>query len=490
MIRQSAQLFGETAESSLSLETQLDAIRRWVASKPEVYRGVRPPIVEHAVSGAAPLRAGFDAMRAQAAPDVDFVIYKFDRLARDLLHQETIVRAVRLEGSAVVSISEPNSDLVRGIFGAVNEDFRRQLAERMRDVYRGRAARGVQGGRPPYGYGRAGVQVVARSDGTIHERPHGDFSVREDQAAVIREVFGRYDGGETRWSISVDLNRRGVATARGSAWTLDTVSGLLGRGLYAGRVAFGGAETGRVREEYRIVGGELYDRVQARLSREARTRGGKKGASWLDGLVEHGCGARMYAVWHADRQGTRFWCRSQTTAGGRCACPGRTVAAGKLEAAAFACLVRDLGGVRTLAEAVAWAEAEAGGAVARDRRGEIARALVRLGQRVERARSLYVEEGDDAARSAYVRVRDAAAVERLRLEGEAVALPAAPDAGRFTAMAAHLGEARALLPLLSDDGRRGLVEGLAVAVYDGRTVCWTWTGEASAFVPSPVSVAV
>lgn len=43
------------------------------------------------------------------------------------------------------------------------------------------------------------------------------------EAAIVQEIFKRYTKGETPYSISVDLNRRGVTTAKGKAWIDATV---------------------------------------------------------------------------------------------------------------------------------------------------------------------------------------------------------------------------------------------------------------------------
>jgi hypothetical protein len=39
------------------------------------------------------------------------------------------------------------------------------------------------------------------------------------EAEVIREIFARFGKGENHYAISVDLNKRGINTAKGRAWT-------------------------------------------------------------------------------------------------------------------------------------------------------------------------------------------------------------------------------------------------------------------------------
>lgn len=39
------------------------------------------------------------------------------------------------------------------------------------------------------------------------------------EAAIVREIFDRFTRGEAPYSIAVDLNRRGIKTAKGMAWS-------------------------------------------------------------------------------------------------------------------------------------------------------------------------------------------------------------------------------------------------------------------------------
>ncbi len=64
------------------------------------------------------------------------------------------------------------------------------------------------GGRRPYGY----------SDQRL---------VVPEEAAVIREVARRLVAGETLMSVAKDLNRRNIATARGSKWTCQTLKHIV-----------------------------------------------------------------------------------------------------------------------------------------------------------------------------------------------------------------------------------------------------------------------
>ncbi len=87
--RQSRGKPGETRETSLSLESQEDEIRAWgQANGFRVERAIR----DHDLVGDDAHRPGIAEMEAPTAPGVTFAVFKWDRLARDLILQETIVR--------------------------------------------------------------------------------------------------------------------------------------------------------------------------------------------------------------------------------------------------------------------------------------------------------------------------------------------------------------------------------------------------------------
>lgn len=154
------------AERGLSLEEQEDVIRRWA-------RAGRHRIVswhrDEGVSGANGLgtREGLaDALEAirdrQAAC---LVVYRLDRLARDLIVQETVLAEVWRLGGQVFSTfpseagylsddpDDPSRKLIRQMLGAVAEYEKAMVALRLRMGRRRKAAKGGYAhGAPPYGW--------------------------------------------------------------------------------------------------------------------------------------------------------------------------------------------------------------------------------------------------------------------------------------------------------------------------------------------------
>jgi DNA invertase Pin-like site-specific DNA recombinase len=147
-----------------------------------------------------------EALAALKAGDAStLVVYRIDRLARDLILQETLVEQLRDQGTPVRSASEPDLDtdtddatkvLIRQIIGAVSQYERAVIRGRM---MAGRAAKRAQGGYVggtlPYGFQLEDGQVVPDPDeqkvvALVGRMTLGEKSLRE----ICRELDKRGEG--------------------------------------------------------------------------------------------------------------------------------------------------------------------------------------------------------------------------------------------------------------------------------------------------------
>ena len=113
---------------------------------------------DHGVSGAASRRPALDkALRATQAGDV-LVVWKLDRLGRDLRHLVNLVHDLTARGigfkvleghGAEIDTTTANGRLIFGIFAALAEFERELISERTRAGIRAARHRGVRIGRPP-----------------------------------------------------------------------------------------------------------------------------------------------------------------------------------------------------------------------------------------------------------------------------------------------------------------------------------------------------
>jgi len=139
------------------------------------------------------------------------VVYRLDRLARDLVLQETLMARMRKAGVEVLSVTEPDIDsddatriLVRQVLGAIGQYERALIRSRMAA---GRAAKlaagGYGGGRPPFGWRAEGRELVPEP-------------VEQETIALIRRLSAE---GLSSRQIAAKLDEAGHRPKAGQHWT-------------------------------------------------------------------------------------------------------------------------------------------------------------------------------------------------------------------------------------------------------------------------------
>jgi DNA invertase Pin-like site-specific DNA recombinase len=159
--------------------------------------------------------------RLKAGEASKLVVYRMDRLARDLILQETLVERLREQGTPVLSASEPDLDtdsddptkvLIRQIVGAVSQYERAVIRGRMMAGKAAKAAQGgFTGGRPPYGFRIEAGEL----------RPH------HDEQEVIALVGRLHADGMSLRAIGDELDRLGVRPRGGARWHPTTVQRIV-----------------------------------------------------------------------------------------------------------------------------------------------------------------------------------------------------------------------------------------------------------------------
>jgi DNA invertase Pin-like site-specific DNA recombinase len=141
------------------------------------------------------------------------VVYRLDRLARDLLLQETVHARLEAGGAALLSVSEPAVDgddatrvLVRQLLGGIAQYERAVIRGRMmagKDAKVAKVAKGGHGGgRPPYG--------CRAARGALEPNP--------EEAAIVEVVKTKRTEGASYREIATALSEVGIATRSGSTW--------------------------------------------------------------------------------------------------------------------------------------------------------------------------------------------------------------------------------------------------------------------------------
>ena len=155
------------------------------------------------------------------------VVYRLDRLARDLLLQETVHARLEAGGAAVLSVSEPSVEgddatrvLVRQLLGGISQYERAVIRGRMMAGKAAKVAKGgYGGGRPAYG---------CKAEG-------GELVVNEAEAAVIDTVTTMRRSGASFRVIAAALSDAGIVTRSGGSWNPNQVRRIAQRkGVAAG----------------------------------------------------------------------------------------------------------------------------------------------------------------------------------------------------------------------------------------------------------------
>ena len=149
------------------------------------------------------------------------VVYRFDRLARQLLVQLTVTDRLDKVGARVLSTSEPDvdgpdelRDLIRNILASIAAYERAVIRGRMMAGRRAKAAEGrYVGGIPRFGYSANAGELVPD----------------EREQAVVGRILALQAQGCSLRTIAQRLNDEGLRPKRGERWQATQVARVLER---------------------------------------------------------------------------------------------------------------------------------------------------------------------------------------------------------------------------------------------------------------------
>ncbi len=228
------------------------------------------------------------------------LLWKFSRFARN--REDSVVYKSMLRrqlGIDVLSVSEPVGDdkmsvLIEALIEAMDEYYSINLAEEVKRGMTEAARRGKLQATASFGYKLA--------DGALVPDP--------DEAALVKEIFRRFIGGDGLYPIARQLNSLGALTHRGNQFENRTVEYILRNPVYIGKLRWNPA--GRTRRDYKneniiladadhepLIDQETWDKAQhildetkARLGHHRRPATELK--TWPGGIVRcASCGATL-----------------------------------------------------------------------------------------------------------------------------------------------------------------------------------------------------
>ena len=182
-------------------------------------------------SGKNEARDGFQQLKADiAAKKIDVVlVYRLDRLSRNVRDIYDFLDSIKHAGVAFVSITEgfdtttAMGRAMLGVAAVFAQLTREMISENTRDGLMRRVEAGFHPGSFLYGY--------------EYSKELGHYLFCEGEAEVVRQIFSLYT--DDKWGtekIARMLNLRGVRTRTDTEWHGATIGVMLQNVAYAGRV--------------------------------------------------------------------------------------------------------------------------------------------------------------------------------------------------------------------------------------------------------------
>lgn len=251
-------------------------------------------------------RPGYKRLLASVAAGTTraFVAQDQDRLLRDIREGEDLIDLVEKYGVRLRTLRGGEPDLTKAdgrmqvrMKAVIARQELEKKSERQRDGARNDADKGrFYAPRRAFGY---------NTDGTV----------RECEAAVVRDAFERAARGESLPAIAEVMNVVGLTTVRGNAWQRSGVRAMLLNPRYAGWRVYHPGQPDEVRRKGAwpaIIGEEDWERVEALLTNpDRRTTGDHPGGTarrWLgSGLYVCGTCAAPVKIAGRDRVQSRAY---------------------------------------------------------------------------------------------------------------------------------------------------------------------------------------
>ncbi len=226
-------------------------------------------------------------LRKRREPRPVILVEKTDRLYRNLkdwvlLDEMNVDIHLVKEGVILSDESRSSEKFVHGIKVLMAKNYVDNLSEEVRKGMHQKAREGHWPSSAPFGY--------------LNERRDGRSFIVPDpeRALLVRNLFEQYDTGEhSMETLSAYAERVGLRGRRGGKLYAATIHTMLRNPLYAGQFYWGGQlYMGR---DPKLIGWELFERVQARLDGHPYTRASEHTFAY-SGLVTCGlCGCAYTA---------------------------------------------------------------------------------------------------------------------------------------------------------------------------------------------------
>lgn len=223
---------GQAGEDKFGIEAQKSQIMEYCAKND---MQISEWYIDEGESGVKENRPQLDRLlfgEVSNPPVEAIVVYKSDRIARDIKLYFYYMMLLQKKGIELISATEPIVDdesglgnVYRTLMLFVAEQERKNITKRTSSGRKVKAARGgYAGGRPPFGYEVKDKRLV----------------IAPDEAEVVCEVFMMRESGATYQQIVDALNEEGKTNKSGGRFSISTIQVILGNEqLYRGMYRYG-----------------------------------------------------------------------------------------------------------------------------------------------------------------------------------------------------------------------------------------------------------
>ena len=226
---------------------------------------------DRAITGTRDDRAEYNLMLHEAAKlkPAYLILWKTDRLSRDRYDSVIAKKILRDNGVKILYTGEsvPEDEDSQGLIEAIYE----AMADQFIKGHRKNVQRGMDYNAERCLYN--GIKLIGYLG-----KPEKPYEIDPDTAPIVERIFNEYADGTPMQRIAASLNEQGIKTSAGGRFTINSLRRILTNRSYIGEYSWGKFTTPGGMP--RIIGDELFERVQARLA--ANQHGGKGARKKLD----------------------------------------------------------------------------------------------------------------------------------------------------------------------------------------------------------------
>ncbi|WP_279006648.1 recombinase family protein [Thomasclavelia cocleata] len=192
------------------------------------------------------------------------VMMKFDRLTRDLMDFNSIIKICNNMDCSLIPLDNPKANLknpmekananVSMIFSQLQPEL---TSQRVKDVIRDKLENGLYpfGGKPPLGYIRKSSEKLVVSD-----------NIKEVE--VVQRIFHEISLGKSALQLAAELT---IEQALGRSWVDKTIIKMCKNRIYVGEIEWGGKVYKNILSDL-IIDRDIFHKANYFINRSARIR--------------------------------------------------------------------------------------------------------------------------------------------------------------------------------------------------------------------------